>query len=539
MSDVDLLIRAGTIYAMAPDRTTYRAMAIRGDRIAALSDDYNGLDGLAGAGTRVISRPEWTLLPAFCDNHNHLLEVAANSLLVPADRARSLAELVDLIRQRAAETPAGEWVQTSNGWHERNLAEGRLPTAAELDAATRDHPVLVRRGGHMAVANSLALKVSGITRETPNPRGGRIGRSANGNPDGMLEGGAQYVLVHPPALPIERQVASLGQVCRSFSASGIGTVRDAVATPPGVRLYRAALARDALTLRCRPMLLISPIGPVSDRIAQIDELGLQPGEGDDWVRLWGLKFVLDGGADGAALDQPYADDPTNSGHLNWEADDFLAVAEAAVRRGWRIGAHAVGDRAVRLALDVYEQVVAANPGLPAGHLAIEHAFLADGIERARAIRLGVAITVQPALLYGLGADLLRLWGTGRTDRVMPVKAWLDEGAELSAGSDYPISFYEPMRNLWAFITRQTEQAGIRGPEYAIDAYTAAYLYTAASARLNGEAGQLGSLQTGYLADVVAFPADPITSPANDTAGLRPTLTLVGGRATHDPEGLLA
>ena len=155
---------------MAPGRTVYRSLALRNGRVTAIANTPNGLDGLISADTRVIDDSSLTLLPAFIDTHNHLLEATRNRALVPVQNARSLGEFLELIRSRAAETPKGRWIQTSNAWHEQNLAEKRLPTALELDRAAGDHPVLVRRGGHMAVANSLALKLSGVSETIPDPQ---------------------------------------------------------------------------------------------------------------------------------------------------------------------------------------------------------------------------------------------------------------------------------------------------------------------------------------------------------------------------------
>src|SRR5437588_8571391 len=182
----DLLIRAGAIYSMAQHRAVYQALAIRDEWIVAVSQDPHDLDGLIDADTRVLDAPDLTILPAFEDTHNHLMLAAQNMSLVPVDRAHTLAEFIDLIRQRAAQTPPGAWIQTSAAWHEVNLAEGRLPTAPELDEATRDHPVLVRRGGHVVVANSPALTLGGITRDIPDPQGGTILRFPDGAPTGVL-----------------------------------------------------------------------------------------------------------------------------------------------------------------------------------------------------------------------------------------------------------------------------------------------------------------------------------------------------------------
>jgi predicted amidohydrolase YtcJ len=261
------------------------------------------------------------------------------------------------------------------------------------------------------------------------------------------------------------------------------------------------------------------------------------GFGDDWLRLDGVKLVLDGGVSGAAMDEPYSDDPAYRGELNWDRGELAEVVEFAAGRGWRVAAHAFGDRAVRIALDVYEQVALRRPGLAPGTLTIEHAFLADAAQRARAARLGVGITVQHAWLYTHGAEMLKRWGPERTARVMPLRSWLADGALVSAGSD-TVRPVNPLLGVWGMVTRGTRDAGILGPEEAIDRYVAIELFTSAGARLTGELERRGTLQPGRLADLVAYAADPFTADLDELPCLEPVLTVVGGRATHDPVGLL-
>jgi predicted amidohydrolase YtcJ len=535
----DQVIRAGAIYSMAADRAVYRAIALRDEWIVAVSSDPHGLDGLISSGTHIVDDPTLTLMPALYDTHNHLLEAARNFSMVPLDQAHSIAEVVALIRQRAARTPPGQWIQTTNAWNEANLAERRLPTAIDLDAATSEHPVLVRRGGHNGVANSRALQLAGITHETPDPRGGSYGRLPDGTPNGVLEGGAVYVVAGLiPAPAFEEQVAGLQQASAIFSSLGIGTVRDPLIQRDELLLYQAAWERDRLSVRCRPMVVVSPLRAVADRIALVEGLGVRSGFGDDWLRLWGLKFVMDGGVEGAALEQPFAAGPAGTGHLNWDPDDMVTVANVAVRRGWRIGTHAAGDRGTRTVLDVYERVLQANPGLPAGTLVLEHGILANAEQRARASRLGIPVTVQHPLVYAQGAAMVKLWGPERAQAAMPVRAWLGEGAQISAGSDYPAAGYDPMRSIWGLVTRGTEGAGVLGAEYGVDQYTAWWLYTAAGARLGGERRPHGTLQPGWLADLAAYPKDPVRCPVDELLTLRPTFTVVGGRTVHDPDGRL-
>jgi predicted amidohydrolase YtcJ len=540
----DTVIRAGAIYSMAGARAVHRAVAVRDEWIVAVSDDPHGLDGLITAGTQVVDDPGLTVLPALDDTHIHVLEAARNLTMVPADQARSIAGLVELIRQRAAQTPAGQWIRTTNAWNEADLTEKRLPTATELDAATTQHPVLVRRGGHNGVANSLALQLAGIGKDTPNPPGGSYGRLADDAPSGVLEGAAVYVVAgHIPPISFEEQMAGLAQACAVFGSLGIGVVRDPLIQRDELLVYQAVWERGMLSLRSRPMVVVlpptgGPGGTVADRSALVEGLGVRSGFGDDWLRLWGLKLVMDGGVEGAALEQPFTAGPAGAGHLNWDADDMAAVVNVAVRRGWRIGTHCAGDRATRTTLDVYERVLRDNPDLPPGMLVLEHAILANAQQRARAIRLGIPVTVQHPLLYAQGAAMLRLWGPERAQAAMPVRAWLDEGATLSAGSDYPAAGYDAMRSIWGLVTRGTQGAGTLGPEQGIDRYAAFWLYTTAGARLNGESERRGTVQPRRLADLVAFGVDPITCPIDELLAVRPVFTMVGGRAVYDPQGRL-
>src|SRR6516225_3646428 len=468
---LDYLIRARAIHSMTGQ--TYRSVGVRGAEIVALSAGLNELDDLAGGGTAVVDAGDLTVLPAFADSHEHLMEASRNTLLVPVYKARSVAEFTGMIADAARNAAPGEWILTSIGWHESNLAENRLPTLAELDTAASDHPVLARRGGHLAVANSAALQAAGIGPDTPDPPGGKIGRLADGSRDGVLEGGAVY------------QVAAFAP------------------------------------------------GPARAELA-----GARSGFGDDWLRIWGLKLVLDGGVEGAAMEQPYANDPGDSGHLNWDPPAMTAVCAEAVRRGWRVGTHAVGDRAVRALLGVYEAVVAENGPVPPWTLVIEHAMLSDATLRDRAVRGGFGVTVQHPVLWNMGSEMLATWGPERTRQVTPLDQWVAAGADLAAGTDL-VRPFNPMTNVWGMVTRGTKSAGIQGPEHAISVGTALELYTMGTAALNHEQHRLGSVTPGKLADLVAYPIDPLTADPDDLAELTPAFTMMGGRATHDPDKRLA
>jgi predicted amidohydrolase YtcJ len=533
----DVIVKASRIHSLTDERATFASLAIRDGWIVAASAEPDGLDGLGGPGTRTVDASGLTLLPAFFDTHEHLLDSARDLARVRLEGARSLAEVVALIRERAVRTPAGQWIQTSAGWNESSLAETRLPTADELDSATTDHPVLVPRGGHVCVTNTAGLRLFGVGADTPDPPGGTIGRRANGSPNGVLEGRAASEIkgIIPPP-PIAESVENLAQACKTYAALGVGSIREALILPRDWEVYQSAWEQGRLTLRCLPMLLVDSSEPHERRLGLIEGLGARSAFGDDWLRLWGLKLIADGGVAGAAMEEPFANNPSWSGHLNWDTDEMAEVVTLALAHNWKVATHAVGDRTVRTVLDVYERALAQHPDTPAAALTLEHAFLADETQRARAVRLGIAVTVQHALLYVNAAEIVASWGEERARRVMPVRSWLADGAILAAGTD-TVRPFNPMLNIWGFVTRGTETAGVLGPEEAVDTYAAVDLCTAAAARLTGESDRRGTLQPRRLADIVAYETDPITAPVDRLPSLTPAFTLVGGRASHDPAGL--
>jgi hypothetical protein len=534
----DLVVRVGTVHTMDPAAPLATGVAIRQGRIVALSrglGEWDGLADLVGPETTVLDDPALVVLPAFVDTHNHLMFAARNVLGVPVSRARDIPEFVELIRQRAARTPVGSWVVTAADWHEVRLAERRMPTATELDRATTDHPVLVVRGGHNGVLNSEGMRLAGIGPDTADLPGGFIDRDAAGRPTGWVQDTA-LELAHRvvPPVPTELLANGLAQAAAEYAAHGLGTVRDPAVTPPEWQAYVSAAAAGRLSVRSHAMIWTTPaaIEAAGSMDAYLDGLeaeDIRPRTGAGLLRVWGLKMVLDGGVEAAALERPYADRPGYHGELMWDLDTMTQMLAVAVRRGWPTGVHAFGDRAVAVLLDAVRAVKSRTGPLPPGMLVVEHGGLM-GDRVADAAELGVPITVQQALLEGLAEPLVAAWGVDRVADMFPLRELLDAGARISAGTDHPIGPLDPLRGVRGMVTRRTP-AGLLGAGHAISRIEALHLYTTAGARLLG-GGATGTLVPGAPADLVAYPTDPFTHELDELLGLSPAATVVDGRVVH-------
>jgi predicted amidohydrolase YtcJ len=530
----DVLVRAAAVHTLVPGRRPQRALAVRGDRIAAVSPDPHGLDSWATRRTAVYDLPQAAVLPAFDDTHTHLIYAGYSAHDVPVHRARTIAGILELIKQRAAITPEGQWIRTTTNWQELNLAERRMPTADELDTATDRHPVLLKRGGHNDVVNNYALRLAGITEDTPAPPGGVIGRGADGRLTGRLIDNAMGMVERlVPREDRNRRIDGLRIASGQYAATGIGTVRDCAVSLEDYAVLCAAREAGALSTRVRA--LISSIGLSSAKQVEdlLDAMEDWRYAADPWLRVWGVKFVLDGGLEGGATEEPYANDHAYSGMLTWEPGALVEAVTAVVRRGWRVGTHAYGDRAVRVLLDVYERVLEDIPGLPPGTLVMEHGGLAGARQRERAVALGIPVTVQQPLLHDTAEVGRGFWGADRVAALFPARQWLDQGALVTAGSDFPVGQFGAMRSVWGLTTRQTV-IGVQGPEHAISYDEAVALHTTQAARLLGESDLRGTLTPGRLADLTIWDRDPALCPADARRDLNPTHTIVGGALVHGP-----
>ena len=541
MITADLVLRRGNIMTFDPQRPRVQALAIGGERILAFGEEA---EALIGPETKIIDLAGRSVIPGLFDSHIHTVMGGLNEIAVSLEGARSLADVQAAFAARAKTTPKGAWIRGSSAWHESQLVEGRLPNRFELDAVTPDHPVIMRRGGHVVVGNSAALAIAGIAKATPDPQHGVIVRDpATGEPTGVLVERAAFnlLLKHVPPPSRGEYVEGLTAFTKKLNSRGITSTLEPGLTLEEIAAYMELWRRKAMTTRVRILQRVHCVDDV-EALSSV----LAPDFGDDRLRIGGFKFSADGGIEAAFMHDPYRivegeqTDPKFVGKLVLPPGGLAELKEMftiAASRGWQFQVHMVGDAAIDAILDLVEEVA---EKYPLGELrwTMVHIFLPSERALARIKRLGLRATVQDQPVK-LGHNMVRYWGEERAAKSIPIKSILAAGIPTGGGTDAPVVGWNPFESIWWMTTRQvyTQNATrVLGAEEAIDRAVALDLYTNGSAETCFMEEKIGTLEPGKFADLAVLTDDPITVPADRLRELRSALTLLGGRIVHR-EGL--
>lgn len=448
-----------------------------------------------------------TLLPGFNDAHVHLWKLGL-LLTVEVDARRTaapdIAAVIATFRARAASAAPGTWI-TGRGYNEVDLPEKRHPTAQDLDAASADHPIaLTRTCGHMLVANSLALRMAGITAETADPPGGVIVRGADGQPTGLLQETAMGLIsrIIPPRTDDELGRAIQAAMRHQLSL-GITSAADPLLMTNHLRVYRALDAAGTLPMRATGFPIRRPDG--GTETFPLPERHVSP-----MLRIDTVKFFADGGLSGAtaAVSQPYRT-IGGQGVLRFDSAELLDLMWEAHEAGWRIATHAIGDVALEQVISIYEVLHQQKPGTGLRHR-IEHVGLPTP-EHLRRMKAIDAIAVpQTVFLPALGASFRRYLPDDYLARAYPVRAMLDAGLTIALSSDAPVVPNDnPLLGIKAAIDRFDPLGEALAPDQAITAYEALYAYTMGGAIASGDAENRGSITQGKWADLIVLNGDPL------------------------------
>lgn len=531
----ETLLRNGRIHTVDAAFSTTTAVAIRGGRIAALGAEA---EALAGQQTQVIDLGGRTAIPGLIDSHVHQHQWGMNLPAVQLLGARSLADVVAAIGERARTTPPGEWIIASSLWHESILAEGRLPTRWELDAVSPNNPVFIPRGGHVVTVNSLGLQRAGITRDTPQPTGGVIVKREDGEPTGvLLIAGATSIARRalPPPPPVAEQTRLVVEAMRELNALGVTAVVEPGITDEMAGIYRELRDADRMTVRTWLLWRAANREQIARGIAAQQGWPQHP-----MLRTAGIKFLLDGGVEGARMTEPYRIVPGEQTNPDYRGILLLpAGGEAELldglrlihRAGLQIQTHAVGDHTIDLITRLYGQVDRELGAIRPLRWTVMHIFLPTPAALAEMARLGVMATAQnhPVLL---GHNQRRWWGDERAAYSIPIRRIIDAGVHVGGGTDAPVVPGDPFQSMWWMTTRGT-LAGYRlGPEHAITPREALTLYTRNNAVLLGAESELGSIEVGKRADLVVLSQDILAVDPERIRETRAVMTMLEGRIVH-------
>lgn len=528
----DIIFHNGTIYTVA-DPATAQAVAIKDGRFLALGSDSEILP-LAGSATQRIDLAGKTVLPGLFDSHNHLQQVGVKLMRISLEHCQSPEEMMELVRARAQETPPGVWI-IGEGWNEANFADGRLPTRHDIDPATDQHPVILMRFFNMDVVNSVALRLAGITRQTPDPTGGEIGRDASGAPNGIIRAAAKQLvrkLLPQPTLAELKQAVRLG--CQEMNRYGITSIVEPGLMPHEVQAYQGIYLAGDLTVRTNLMLSWHGFRE-EETVEQLNyratETGLYTGLGDEWLRLGGLKMAIDGGTSSrtAYMYEPFEGESEVRNFNRLDTNDLLRYFRTAQEYGWDVGIHVTGDRAMDMAVDAFAQVAREQPRADMRHNIIHGYFPSDRALRQMA-EYNIGVVVQPTFIYWEGDMIFRDVGVRRAANYKPVRKYLDHGIQVAANSDIPsTTSVNPFVALYALVTRKNNLGHYIAADQAISRAEALHAYTLGGTWLTREEAGKGSIALGKVADLVVIDRDYFTVPDEEIKAIQPVLTVVGGK----------
>ncbi len=529
----DLVLLNGKVWTVNTAQPVAEAVACRAGRIAAVGNSAE-IRRWAGPATRVIDLGGKLVTPGFNDAHVHFYTGGRNLAGVQLREARSQAEFRQRIADFAARTPKGRWI-TGGDWDHENWKPATLPARQLIDAVTPDHPVLVSRlDGHMALANSAALKLAGITRESLDPPGGAIVRDAAGEPTGVLKDAAMGAVYRVIPAPGEDEVIEALRAAMKYAAEmGVTSVQDMSAEPRLFGIYQKLAARGDLTVR------IYGAQPLS-AWRRLAAAGLRAGFGSDKLKAGLVKGFADGslGSTTALFYEPYVDSPNTAGLA---ADEMIPESKmlenilGADQAGLQIAIHAIGDKANSLVLGMYEKAADAN-GARDCRFRIEHAQHLRAADIPRFARARVIASMQPYHAIDDGRWAEKRIGPERAKGAYAFRTLLDSGAVLAFGSDWHVAPMDPLMGIYAAATRRTrDDLHPTGwiPEQKISVAEAIRAFTMGGAYASFDERVKGSIEPGKLADLAVISHDILTINPADIEKARVVMTIFDGKVIYE------
>ncbi len=532
-----LILTGAVIHTVDPNRPGAEAVAIRGDRIVFVGSERGALN-YRGRNTRVMDLKGRTVVPGFIDSHAHLAGLGDGLRILDLMGTTSYESIVDMVRDRVREVPADRWIR-GRGWDQNDWADTRFPHHQALSDVSPDNPVVLRRvDGHAMLVNAKALEIAGITRDTPDPEGGRIERDpGTGEATGVLVDRAMSLVsaqMPDPSRDEQREAILLAvEECLRW---GLTSIHDAGVGPETIDIYKE-LARDG-RFRLRNYVMIRAD---DETLARYFDQGPEVGLYDDHLTIRSIKITIDGalGSRGAALLEPYSDDPDNSGLVTTPPERVRRVAVEALKNGFQLNVHAIGDRGNRLTLDAFESAL---EEVPVGdhRFRIEHAQVVHRMDIPRFAQLDVIPSMQQTHQMSDMYWAMDRVGWTRIQGAYAWRAFLDAGLPIPSGTDFPVEQVNPFRTFLASITRQDEDGWPAGgwfPEQKMTREEALKSMTIWGAYGAFEEDVKGSITPGKLADMTVLSQDIMSIEPDRILDTRVEMTILGGEIVYTaPDG---
>lgn len=529
----DLIITGAKIWTVDKTMPSAEAVAVLGERIVAVGSSAD-VDAWRGPHTRVIDAAGKLLLPGFNDAHVHFVSGGKQLDSVQLNDASSPQEFARRIADRTKLTPKGEWI-TGGNWDETKWNPSNLPTKELIDGLTPDTPVFVSRyDGHMGLANSMALRLAGITSKTPDPPGGRIVRDAQGNPTGALKDAAtDYIDKVIPPLSHDQRLRIVKRALAYAASVGVTSVQHMVADYDDIAVYAELLQRGELTTR----IYAAPL------ITQVDDqakLGIGHAFGGPYLRIGAVKAFADGslGSGTAYFYEPFLNQGNNRGLLSDEMHPISLMRDRYLKAdaaGLQICTHAIGDEGISTILDLYADLIKAH-GEADRRLRIEHAQHMAAKDFERFAQLHVIASVEPYHAIDDGRFAESRIGHDRASRTYAFRTFLDHGVRLAFGTDWEVAPLDPVITVYAAVTRATlDGKNPNGwfPEQKLSVAEAVEAYTMGSAYAEFQENEKGSITPGKLADMVLLSDDIFSIAPERIRDVKVLKTFVGGKLVWD------
>ena len=544
MASATHVYRNGTILTMDSGGSQAQALAVRGETILAVGSDAE-IMALADPHTVVTDLRGRTMLPGFIDGHSHFVSaglMAATQLDLsspPVGGVKNIAEIKELIRAKAAETPKGEWI-LGFGYDDTGLEDKRHPLASDIDEVAPEHPVLLRHvSGHLSSCNSLALAKANYTKDTPDPVGGVIRRDEHGNPNGVLEEppAMNPVAALLPEVSEEDWMRSIVTACDAYTAKGVTSAQDGFTQEKQWAQLRKAHEKGLLRNRVQ----ILPGLGCCDLNQFTSHASGTPLTADRKISLGAVKHLVDGSLQcyTGCLSNPYhkiiydlPDGPMWRGYIQENPEGFIDRIVALHRQGWQIAIHGNGDEAIQLILDAYEEAQKRYPRADARHIIIHcQTVREDQLDRIK--RLGVVPSFFVVHTYFWGDRHRDIFlGPDRAKRISPLRSALKRGILFSNHNDTFVTPIDPLLSVWSAVNRITSSGQVLGEEYTISVMDALRSVTSWAAYQACEERIKGSLEPGKLADFVILEANPLTVAKETIKDIGISATIVGDEVVY-------